>query len=87
MRRRHPKRPEKPTWPPDWLPDVFLPPDKEPEISLEELLNSTIEEYRILYYRRSGRFLGIYATMEEADAADKYCYVRQFLGGKLPWEN
>jgi hypothetical protein len=65
---------------------MLLPPDKEPEISPDELLNSSIEEYRILYYRRSGRFLGIYATREDADAADKYRYVRQLLGG-LPWES
>jgi hypothetical protein len=82
MRRRHPKPPDIPVWPPDWLPDILLPPWQEPEFSLEELLNYTDDEYRILYYRRSGRFLGVYATREEADAADQYRYVRQLLGGK-----
>ena len=81
------RRPEKLIWPPDWMPDVILPPGIEPEITMDELLDRTPEEYAVLVYRRSGRFLGTYASREEADAADPYCYVRALLpGGRLPWE-
>ena len=74
-------------WIPDRPPDVLLPPDKEPEISMEELLDTDLEAYGRLYYMRSGRYLGGYESWEEAGAADKYRFVRQFLpGGVLPWE-
>jgi hypothetical protein len=74
------------TWPPDWLPDALLGPDQEPVISMEELLTSSSEESAIMYYRRSGRFLGEYPDKETAAAADPYRYVRSLLGGILPWE-
>jgi hypothetical protein len=76
------------TWPPDWVPDAILPPGVKPVISLDELLDCSPEEYAALVYRRSGRFLGVYASREEADQADEYRYARALLpGGRLPWEN
>jgi hypothetical protein len=81
------KHPEKLTWPPDWMPDVILPPGVQPVITMEELLDWTIDEYAVMVYKRSGRFLGEYSSREEAEAADEYRYVRALLpGGKLPWE-
>jgi hypothetical protein len=66
---------------------VLLPPDKEPEISLEELLSCHGDDLAILYYRRSGRIRYPDPDLdEEAEEVDLYCYVRPLLGGKLPWE-
>lgn len=74
-------------WEPDRLPDQLLPPNVDPIITLDEIINSGPEEYAKLYYMRSGRYLGVYPDRAAADAADPYCFVRKFLGGRpLPWE-
>lgn len=74
-------------WIPDKPPRALLPPYVEPEFTLNELCDLSDEEYAREYYMRSGQYLGIYATREEADKADKYRYTRRFCpGGKLPWE-
>ena len=74
-------------WIPTGPPKRLLPPDVKPKISLDEILDLGPEEYARIYYERSGRFLGIFDTWEEAEQADDYRYARQFIpGGKLPWE-
>ena len=84
MRNRHP---DKLTWPPDWMPDVILSPGEEPEFTLEEICDLTDDEFAVEYYRRSGRYLGVFESRQEADKADKYFYLRVLLpGGHLPWE-
>ncbi len=73
-------------WQPSGPPKVLLPPDIEPDITMDELCLE-IEDFGRLYYERSGRYLGTYATREEANAADAYRFTRGYLpGGRLPWE-
>jgi hypothetical protein len=63
-------------WLPDSGPDVLIGPDEKPAISMEELLENYGDDYKRLYYRRSGRFLGVYADQQEADAMDPYRFSR-----------
>jgi hypothetical protein len=74
-------------WIPTGPPKRLLPPDIEPIISMEEVCELDPEDYRRIYYERSGRFWGLFDTREGADRADPYRYARKFIpGGTLPWE-
>ncbi len=74
-------------WVPDCPPKHLLPPDIDVPMSMDDIIDLPEDEYRRIYYERSGRFLGIFDTREEADQADPYRYARRFIpGGKLPWE-
>lgn len=70
---------------PDSAPAVLLPPGEKPVITMDEICNR--DDYEKIVYRRSGRYLSVYATSEEAARADPYRFARVFLpGGVLPWE-
>ncbi len=74
-------------WIPTYPPKRLLPPDIDVNMTLDELIDLPQDEYSRIYYERSGRFLGIFDTREEADQADPYRFARKFIpGGKLPWE-
>ncbi len=74
-------------WVPDGPPKLILPPNIDVPMSMDDIIDLSEDEYHRIYYERSGRFLGIFDTREEADQADPYRYARKFFtGGKLPWE-
>jgi hypothetical protein len=73
-------------WIPNGPPMRLLPPEVN-VMTMNEIVDLAPDEYRRIYYERSGRFLGIFETKEEADQADPYRYARKYIpGGKLPWE-
>jgi hypothetical protein len=75
-------------WEPDSAPRQLLPPDVEPDLSFEEEFKGSVDDRNRIYYEKSGRYLGIYKSIEEADEADPYEFARKFIpGGRLPWEN
>lgn len=75
-----------PIWIPSGPPEALLPPDVEPEITLDEMMIGTVA-FGQLYYKRSGRYLGVYRHLESGTTVDAYYYARRYLpGGRLPWE-
>jgi hypothetical protein len=74
-------------WVPTGPPKQLIPPEIKHIMSCEEIIELSDEDYRRVYYERSGRFLGIFDTREEAEQADDYRFARQYIpGGRLPWE-
>lgn len=69
-------------------PKMVLPPDVEPDIDIGEMLDIGKENFALVYYLRSGRYLACTRTWEDIDKLDKYRFTRPWLpDGKLPWEN
>ena len=72
---------------PDGPPRALLPPSVEPPFTMAEFFLMSNEQWSRENYMRSGRYLGITTSQEEAAKLDKYRFARCFLpDGKLPWE-
>lgn len=70
----------------EWSSPGFTASGVEPELTFEEMFGDP-ENYRQVYYARSGRYHGCFKSQKAADEADDYRYCRDYLpGGVLPWE-